>query len=109
MASQEILGDYRRLTAPITGFMEDLCEVIPAATVPCDDLYQAWCTWAADNGHEPGAKPTFASHLTAAEPSIKRERPRTESGTRPYVYRGIKLTEAGLAAAERRKSQMRNE
>jgi len=37
--SKEILANYRRLTAPVMGFVEDLCEIAPGLACQCDRLY----------------------------------------------------------------------
>ncbi len=98
--TEETLENYRRMTAPVAGFVEDLCTLDPQVEVPCADLFDAWRAWARDNGHTPGAIATFGEHLRASEPAVQRRR-RRDDGDRTYVYCGIDLSGDGLAALER--------
>ena len=90
--SEEILANYRRLTAPVTGFLDDCCAIDHKNKIRCKDLYRAWCIWATANGYEAGAIETFGSHLQAAESTIRRQRKR-EDGEREYFYVGVELNQ----------------
>lgn len=90
--SQAMLDNYRRLTSPVSGFIEDCCAVGPEHQIACSELYAAWGVWADANGHKQGASPTFGTHLRAAEPSIDRRRVRV--GERlAWHYIGVGLSE----------------
>lgn len=92
--SQFLLDNYRRLTSPVSGFIEDCCVVGPGHQIVCSELYGEWCIWTKANGHEPGSSPTFGIHLHAAEPSVDRRRVRTGEGL-AYCYVGIDVSDAG--------------
>jgi putative DNA primase/helicase len=88
--SQSIANDFKRLSGPINGFVEDCCDVGPNHRIDCGALYDAWRTWTQDNGHEPGSRATFGEHLRAADASIVRRR-RGPADGRGYFYEGITL------------------
>lgn len=93
--SADIIDNFRRLSAPVVGFVEDCCRIGVGLSERTDNLYAAWSEWCRSNGHEPGAISTFGNHLAAAYPSITRTRERDSGGIRRPTYKGIELSEGG--------------
>jgi putative DNA primase/helicase len=94
-SSEDAANLMMDLASPVSAFVRDCCVRGRDASVPRDTLYQAWKTWAEDNGHEHGAKSTFARNLRAVVPALKDSRPRGE-GTRERIYHRIGLQEWAL-------------
>jgi putative DNA primase/helicase len=106
-ASEEILSNYRRLTSPVSAFVEDACEVEPGKRVRIDKIYAAYRQWAHDNGHNIAAKAKFCEQLRLVQPGLAKRRYRDRASAadrsdqkRPYVYEGIDLTDVGHRLAE---------
>lgn len=77
--------------SPVSAFVRDCCEVGPAFDVLVDDIYEAWKAWCEANGRDkPGPVQMLGKNLNAAAPGVRRHRPR-EDGTRPRMYKGIRL------------------
>lgn len=79
------------LASPVSAFVRDRCVRDPQQSVLRDDLYDAWKTWAEDNGHKAGAKSTFGRDLRAVVPEVKDSQPRI-NGVQVRQYDGIGLT-----------------
>jgi putative DNA primase/helicase len=65
------------LASPISAFVRESCVRGSDQQVPVDYLYEAWKSWAEDNGHQAGAKSTFGRNLRTVVPSIKTSQPRS--------------------------------
>jgi putative DNA primase/helicase len=78
------------LASPVSAFVRERCRRGPSEDVSRDGLYDAWKTWAEDNGHRPGAKSTFGRDIRAVVPEVKVTQPRTGDG-RARMYVGIAL------------------
>ncbi len=85
------------LASPISAFIRECCEVGPNNYVPVDAIYEAWKSWAEDNGHQSGAKATFGRNLRSAVPTIKLSEPRVTDG-RMKVYNGLHVCNGLLPA-----------
>jgi putative DNA primase/helicase len=96
-SADEAIIAMRDLASPVAAFVRERCRIDAAMEVIIDDLYAAYCSWAADNGHAKPSKQNFGRFLRAAVPSVRVQRPR-DAGTRPRFYTGINL--AGEADAE---------
>lgn len=81
------------LASPVSAFVRDCCVRKPDATVARDALFDAWKTWAEDNGHQPGAKSTFGRNLRAVVPELKDSQPRID-GVQVRQYERIGLRPA---------------
>jgi len=90
-AAEEAIITMRDLSSPVGAFVREKCVIDPRAEVPVDDLYAVYRQWADDNGHSKLSKQSFGRDLGAAVPSVKRRRPRGETGGRPRVYGGLRL------------------
>jgi putative DNA primase/helicase len=96
-SADEAIIAMRDLASPVAAFVRERCRIDAAMEVIIDDLYAAYCSWTADNGHAKPSKQNFGRFLRAAVPSVRVQRPR-DAGTRPRFYTGINL--AGEADAE---------
>ncbi|WP_406321923.1 phage/plasmid primase, P4 family [Streptomyces sp. NBC_01637] len=90
-SSAEAVALLAASTSPIRAFLDDWCEVDPEASVPKDDLYEAWRDWCKEEGRDhPGTKPTFSRDLFAAGVGIKESKLRI-GGVRTPSYVGVRL------------------
>jgi putative DNA primase/helicase len=89
-SADEAIIAMRDLASPVAAFVRERCRIDAATEVLVDELYAAYCSWAADNGHTKPTKQNFGRFLRAAVPSVRIQRPR-EGETRPRVYSGIDL------------------
>jgi putative DNA primase/helicase len=78
------------LASPVSAFVRDRCARRPDVSVPVDDLYHFWKSWAEANGHHPGAKSTFGRDLRAVVPELKLTNPRIK-GVPVRHYQGLTL------------------
>jgi putative DNA primase/helicase len=78
------------LASPVSAFVRERCRRSLSEDVSRDELYDAWKTWAEDNGHRAGAKSTFGRDIRAVVPEVKVTQPRTGDG-RARMYVGIAL------------------
>lgn len=93
-ASESVRDNYVRLSAPVSAFLEELCEVGGNNSVKCGDLYKTWLLWAEENGHAQCSDAIFGERLRAAHPAIRRTRPR-DGEQRYYAYDGVTLNVEG--------------
>jgi putative DNA primase/helicase len=77
------------LVSPVAAFVRDRCER-GTFEVPCTVLYDAWKSWAEDNGHRAGSAQTFGRDLRAVIPGVRVVRPRT-GDDRERRYLGVRL------------------
>ena len=89
-AASEAVTLMRDLASPVAAFVRERCELGTDKEVSPELLYSTYKGWSDDNGHIKKDKATFGRDLRAAQPLIKRMRPR-EGGRRIYVYAGITL------------------
>jgi len=95
-ASAELLGEMEDLSAPVSAFIRDYCEVGAGLSVDRADLYLAWKQWCKTEGQkEPGTNPIFGRNLRATIPSVHRFQPRSGTGKHLNHYGGIKLNQEG--------------
>lgn len=94
--SKEVLGSLVELGSPVTSFVEEWCELDPEATVPKDELFQAWRRYCETCGLNPGAINTFGNQLLAMPGSgIRSSKIRRGGRDRVNIYVGIRLLHAG--------------
>ncbi|MCZ2341817.1 MAG: phage/plasmid primase, P4 family, partial [Bacteroidales bacterium] len=89
-SSQELMQTLEELASPVSTFIADRGFVHRAATVPINDLYQAYRLWCEDNGHMPGSKQVFGRNLQAVLPQVQIRRI-GKASDRHRVYQGIRL------------------
>jgi putative DNA primase/helicase len=88
--ARTVLAD---LVSPISAFVRDHCDRGPLFEVDVRKIYQAWKTWAEDNGQRVGSAQTFGRNLRAVIPGLRMIHPRTGAGGKPeryYVGVGLK-------------------
>jgi putative DNA primase/helicase len=91
-SAQELLDDLGALSSPIGTFIEDCCELDPAAATPVSVLFAAWKGWCQQHGRDHvGTRETFGKDLRAAASSLGTSRPRGTDGKREVVYNGIRV------------------
>jgi len=78
------------LVSPVAAFVRDRCTRGPSEEVPIAALYEAWKSWADDNGHRVISLQTFGRDMRAVVPGLSTVQPR-EGGKRERHYRGIRL------------------
>jgi putative DNA primase/helicase len=90
-SSAEAIAELEDLGSPIGAFIRDRCTIGPGKSVPCQLLFDAWCTWCeAQKRKDIGTVQTFGRDLRAAVPGLKAKRPR-DGEDRPRAYDGISL------------------
>jgi putative DNA primase/helicase len=78
------------LASPVGAFVRDRCEVGPDYQIPVDDLWDAWKSWAEDNGQHKSTKQVLGRNLRAAHPRLRVTQPGA-GDNRDRVYAGITL------------------
>lgn len=96
-ACARIIGDFRRLSSPVSAFCDECIEFHPEFNeTSCEAAYTAWIGWCHANGHESGSQMRFAERLRAVKPHVDRRRVRINDEYREYRYVGIRLTDSGV-------------
>jgi putative DNA primase/helicase len=81
------------LASPVSAFVRECCVRGTNENVPADRLYDAWKSWADENGHHPGAKSTFGRDLRAVVPELRVTQPRINGvQVRHYTRIGLQST-----------------
>ncbi|MCZ6654513.1 MAG: phage/plasmid primase, P4 family [Planctomycetota bacterium] len=93
-ASRSVLDNYRRITSPVSAFLDDCCTVQVGAAIETGRLFTVWRVWCKSHGHEPGSDARFGERIRAANPAINRQRPRV-GDRRVYQYIGLELSADG--------------
>lgn len=95
LASEQAQADLEAISAPITVFLRDVCEVGAGRTIEVGVLYERWVEWCKANGRDPRNKQVFGRDLRTVLPEIG-ETQRTKpdlGGTQRRVrfYEGVCL------------------
>lgn len=91
-AAKDDLEMLQDLGSPISAFVRDRCELLPAAWTSSDDLWAAWQAWCEEEGRDGiGTKSMFFQRLNAAVTGIRRTRRTDMSNNQFYAYEGIRL------------------
>lgn len=86
----EAVRELEDLSSPVGAFLRDCCEVNPAASVDCNEMFATWRTWCEQQGRDhPGTIQSFGRDLRAAVSGLKVIRPRVD-GERDRRYQGVK-------------------
>lgn len=89
----EAQRELEDLGSPIGAFLRERGTVEPSATVRCEALYEAWCTWCRDQGRDhPGTIQSFSRDLRACVAGLRIAQPRTDDGSRSRYFQGVGLT-----------------
>jgi phage/plasmid-associated DNA primase len=59
------------LASPVGAFVRDRCEIDAGHEIPVDELWEAWKSWAEDNGHNKSTKQRFGRDLRAAHARVR--------------------------------------
>ena len=78
------------LASPVGAFVRDRCQIGIEHEIAVDDLWEAWKSWAEDNGHGKSTKQMLGRNLRAVHARIRVGQPR-DGEERHRVYRGITL------------------
>ena len=62
-AVQAATADYRRRSDAVTRFLEECCLISPHLVVGVSELFDAWTSWAAEDGAEPLGKNVFGEEM----------------------------------------------
>jgi putative DNA primase/helicase len=90
-SSIEIITALADLVSPISAFVRDCCRR-GHLQQEVKQAYQAWRSWADENGHPPGSAQTFGRNLRAVIPGLRVIQPRTgPTGKQERHYVGFAL------------------
>jgi putative DNA primase/helicase len=79
------------LGSPTNAFLRDCCDIGPAYSVDCQQLFDAWLTWCREqNRDHPGTVQTFGRDLRAAIPGLDITQPRV-NGERERRFQGVRI------------------
>jgi putative DNA primase/helicase len=90
--SEASVREMTDLASPISAFVRDWCKLDPSASIPRNELFDAWKAWCMEQGKHAGSVPVFGRDLRAAVPNIETSSRRNEDGGRDRHYEGIHLT-----------------
>jgi putative DNA primase/helicase len=89
-SSDEAVVALMDLASPVAAVVRDRCARGLGEQVGCTALFDAWKSWADENGHKPGSVQVFGRNLRAVVPGLRVARPR-DDGERERVWRGVRL------------------
>jgi putative DNA primase/helicase len=88
-SSADAVTALQDIVSPVSAFVRDRCEQGPYE-VAVAELYDAWRSWADDNGHRITSAQRFGKDLRAVIPGLRETRPRIH-GTQVRCYAGVRL------------------
>jgi putative DNA primase/helicase len=96
-SADEVIVAMRDLASPVAAFVRERCRLDAQVEIAIDEIFAVYKTWAEENEYPRASKAVFGRDLRAAFPSVRRLRPRRESGkkSREYVYAGIAWRKEG--------------
>jgi putative DNA primase/helicase len=90
-SGRDLLAEIQEFASPVSVFAAECCVVDPSERDTVQNLFGAWVDWCTRNGRkEPGNSQTFAKHLLAAFPQLRKVRTR-DGESRQREYDGIRL------------------
>ena len=89
-STDEAMITLQDLASPVGAFVRDRCEIDAGHEISVDELWEAWISWAEDNGHHKATKQRFGRDLRAAHARVRVVQAR-DGEERMRVYRGITL------------------
>lgn len=88
------------LASPVIAFVRECCVVGEECRVSMDQLYQAWCLWSSEQGHQRcGTKQVLGKNIRAVVPRLKAIRPASDRG-RERWYCGVGLRPTAVAVTD---------
>jgi P4 family phage/plasmid primase-like protien len=94
-SSEKIADDMRKVTSPVSEFVEDCCLLDETGKTQYQDMFNLWAGWAVDRGMRPGHRTRFQQRMLAAFPTIEL-RTEVSNRTKHRVYAGIELDPTAL-------------
>ena len=89
-AVEAVLGDYKMENSLVAAFLDERCELDPAATTSKADLYKAYEAWADDSGiKRPLSINRFSAEVKEAMPALEEKKVR-EGGKRVKSWVGLR-------------------
>ena len=89
-ASRSILAAFRAMSAPLTAFVDECCEIGESMEIECGALYAAYLKWAEDEGiQHPYSRQRFGVSMRSVVPGLTIIRPRNYGGRARY-YIGVR-------------------
>lgn len=97
--SDDMRDDIRELNSPIHAFVSEWCDLTdPESRIMRKDLFHAYQRWCKEQGRDhPGTEQQFGQRLSAAYPSLRSTRPRTNNPSRARFYNGIEIVPSRIA------------
>lgn len=93
-SGEHVIAATRTAASPLTGFLDEKCDIDADATCDKTVFYAAYRSWCEDNGSHPMAKSKLTQKLEANYPIRGAKGPwinKDESNRAPPVYRGVRL------------------
>jgi putative DNA primase/helicase len=90
VSSEDLVLDAADSVSPIRVFLRECCAMELGAQEPTETLYGAWVWWCASHGRESGTRENFFKKMRAAEPKLRRVKPRID-GVQVAHYQGVRL------------------
>ena len=85
-------AELEDLSSQTGAFVRDKCLLDPLRQIDSKTLYDEWCKWCTENGHEHvGTTQLFGRNLSSAASGVKLSNPLREAGGRIRYYKGITL------------------
>lgn len=91
--SDDMRDDLRELNSPIHAFISEWCDLTdPDARIMRKELFGGYQRWCKEQGRDhPGTEQQFGQRLSAAYPSLRSSRPRSDNPSRARFYQGVDL------------------
>ena len=70
-SSRSLADDFRKVTSPVSEFIEDCCLLDETMDTPYQQMFDVWAGWAVERGMRPGHRTRFQQRLLAAFPVVK--------------------------------------
>ncbi len=104
---RDLAAAMEELASPVAMFAAECLVEARDATVPKADVFELWCAWCDEHGHQhPGSEGTLGKRLRAALPGIAESRPwdtnidllgKPAAGRKVRCYRHVRLSDDARA------------
>ena len=95
-SSKDAITVLQDLVSPVAAFVWDRCDRGAQHEVSCEALFNAWKSWAEDNGHRPGNAQTLGRNLRAVVPGLKVRQRRDPARTSRHDFGSGKASSFGI-------------
>lgn len=93
--SVRIADDFRKVTSPVSEFVEDCCILDETGETQYQAMFDVWAGWAVDRGMRPGHRTRFQQRLLAAFPRLTLSTV-VRRNQKAKVYSGIELDSTAI-------------